>query len=141
MQTLQEIKSIENRLLEQLEVILTNLSAIRKTKSLLENTTKVSKEIEAKPRGRKASNSSPARKRVKPAAQSKDEFRIILDAASEYFQSVENKPTFIREIKDIIESKGLKIPGANPGATLAAILRGDGRFNLVDKKERLWALK
>ncbi len=133
MQNLQELKNLENDLLGQLEAILTNLSAVRKTKSLLEGKVEVLQE----------KNHSVNALIVRTApAPSREAFDAILATAEDCLKNAGDKPVFIRDIKQFIESKGVVITGQNPGATLGALLRGDKRrFVLVDKPNRLWALK
>ncbi len=54
------------------------------------------------------------------------------------------KVTFKDEFKDIVKFAKIKeivIEGKNPGSSLGAAMRGDERFVLISKEDRLWALK
>jgi hypothetical protein len=129
MSTLQALQSLENQLLAQLEALLTNLTAIRKAKELLQT------------------NEAAQDRRLdvtalhKIAEEKKSSLKDLANSAADFLRHIDNEPVQIKEIKNYVQDHNLVIPGSNPGATLAAVLRGDGRFILVDRQKKLWMLK
>ncbi len=149
MANLQELKNIENRLLKQLESILTNLSAVRKTKALLEGGSEENDSgAEEKHSKKDSSDFLKKGKKVKKLSTtprkaptfSKEQLEGIVNEVEHFFRGNGNKPSSIKEIKSHFDLIGFKIPVSNPGATLAAILRGNKKFSMINKENRLWGV-
>ena len=71
----------------------------------------------------------------------KNDPRKLANIAEDYFRSNDNKPASTRDIIKFAKIKEIIIEGKNPGSSLGAAMRGDERFILISKEDRLWALK
>ncbi len=67
--------------------------------------------------------------------------RKLANIAEDYFRSNDNKPASTKDIVKFAKIKEVIIEGKNPGSSVGAAMRGDGRFVLISKEDRLWALK
>jgi len=71
----------------------------------------------------------------------KNDPRKLASIAEDYFRLNDNKPASTKDIVKFAKIKEIVIEGKNPGSSLGAAMRGDERFVLISKEDRLWALK